>query len=191
MSARTGSMSRTSAHSPEGRAGFTLVELIVGVSLAFIVMAGILAAYLFLGRNLTRMVNLQQQEVKNRRVLQQFTTDVSSAIQFTTATDTQIVLSVQTAGSPATVTYTYAVGAGSTGTLARMDAAGTMTLLTGLSSFDFNFYTETGASTTNLPSIKSAEFSYTSSLGTATTGTQASYTTVSARVLLRNKPALL
>lgn len=163
----------------------------VGMALAFIVMAGILAAYLFLGRNLTRMMNLQQQEVRNRRALQLFTADVSSAIQFTTASDTQIVLSVQTSGTPATVTYTYTAGTGSTGTLTRTDSAGTATLLTGLASFDFNFYTESNTATTSLPSIKSAEFTYTSTLGSAASGTLASYTTVSSRVLLRNKPALL
>lgn len=185
-------MSRISVHRAAGRgAGFTLVEIMVSMSLAFIVIAAILSAYLFLGRNLTRMVNLQQQEVKSRRALQMFTTDVSSAIQFTTATDTQIVLSVQTASAPATVTYTYTAGAANTGTLTRTDAAGTLTLLTGLATLDFNFYTESNVSTTSLASVKSAEFSFTSVLGTAASGTQASYATVSSRVLLRNKPALL
>lgn len=185
-------MSRISVRSSPRRAGgFTLVEVVVSLTLAFIVIAAILSAYLFLGRNLTRMVNLQQQEVKSRRALQMFTTDVSSAIQLTTATDTQIVISVQTAGSPATVTYTYTAGASSTGTLTRTDAAGTLTLLTGLSTFDFNFYTETNVATTSLASMKSAEFSFTSDLGTAASGTSASYATVSSRVLMRNKPALL
>lgn len=167
------------------------------MSLAFIVIAGILSAYLFMGRNLTRMVNLQQQEVQNRRVLQQFTTDVSSAIRATTATDAQMVLAVQTASAdPDTVTYTYTAGASNTGTLTRTStpfggAGTTRTLLTGLSAFDFNFFTEGGTATTALQSIKSAQFSFTSAFGTAASGTQASYTTVSARVLMRNKPALL
>ncbi len=189
MWARTGSMSRTSDHR-DRRAAFTLVELMIGMTLALIVMGGILSAYLFLGRNFTRMMNLQQQEVKNRRALQLFTADVSSAIQFTTASDTQIVISVQTSGAPATVTYTYTAGSGSTGTLTRTDSVGTQTLLTGLSAFDFNFYAEDGTATTNPTSIKSSQFTYSSALGTAASGTQAGYTTVSARVVLRNKPAL-
>ena len=190
-------MSRISAHRSSHRtAGFTLIELMISASLALIVIGGILSAFLFLGRNLTRMVNLQQQEVKSRTALQLFTTDVSSAIQFTTATDTQIVLTVQTAGSPATVTYTYTAGAASTGTLVRAytpsgGTTATTTLLTGLSAFDFNFYTESGVSTTSLASVKSAEFSFTSASGNAASGTQVSYDTVSSRVLLRNKPALL
>ena len=163
----------------------------VSMSLAFIIIAAILSAYLFLGRNLTRLVNLQQQEVKSRRVLQMFTSDVSSAIRLTTATDTVMVLSVQTAASPATVTYTYTAGAANTGTLTRADAAGTVTLLTGLSTFDFNFFAEDGSATTSATSIKSAQFSFTSAVGTAANGTRAGSTIVSSRVVLRNKPALL
>lgn len=178
-----------------------MVELLIGMSLTFIVMAGILAAYLFMGRNLTRMVNLQDQEVKNRRVLQLFTSDVSSAIQFTLATDTQVVISAQTATSAASyVTYTYTAGAANTGKLTRTtptDAAGAVIsgsiatdLLTGLSAFDFNFFTETNVSTTSLASIKFAQFSYTAVIGTKASGTGSTYTTVSSKVLLRNKPAL-
>lgn len=178
-----------------------MVELLIGMSLTFIVMAGILAAYLFMGRNLTRMVNLQDQEVKNRRVLQLFTSDVSSAIQFTVATDSQVVISAPTATSAVTyVTYTYVAGASNTGKLTRTtptDATGaavatttSLVLLTGLSAFDFNFFTETNVATTNLASIKFAQCSYTAVIGSKATGTGSTYTTVSSRVLLRNKPAL-
>jgi len=89
-------MSRINAPRSAAARGFTLVELMVGLSLAAIVFAGILSAYLFLGRNLTRMANMQQQMVTNRRVLQVFTRDLSSAIALTNPTSTNLPLTVPT-----------------------------------------------------------------------------------------------
>jgi prepilin-type N-terminal cleavage/methylation domain-containing protein len=185
-------MSPISAHSRHRPRGFTLVELAVALSLGTIIIAGSITAYLFLGRNLTRLVNIQQQEVKGRRTLKMFTEDVSSAISLTTCTDSQIVLTKPTAGANSTVTYTYTSGAGSTGTFSRTESGNTQTLLTNLTSFDFSYYSESNSSVSNSTpqSVKSIEFTYTSAVGTAASGTLASYTTISPRVVMRNKPLL-
>jgi prepilin-type N-terminal cleavage/methylation domain-containing protein len=178
-------MSRISDHSP--RRGFTLVELMVAVSAMAIVFAGIFSAYLFVGRNLTRLVNFQRQEVESRRALRQFTQDLSAAINLTTATSTQIALTKPTATGTTTVSYTYSSG---NGTLARTDSVGTQTILSGVTSFALSYFNETGSSTTNTQSVKGVEFLYSSAVGTTDSGTRATYTTVSPRVILRNKPAL-
>lgn len=163
----------------------------VALSLGTIVIAGIIAAYLFLGRNLTRMVNIQQQEVKSRRALRMFTEDVSSASSLSTCTDTVLVLSKPTASSTSTVTYTYTSGTGGTGTLSRTESGVTTTLVTNLTAFDFSYYNEAGSAVTSSPqSVKSVEFTFTSAVGTANSGTRAAYTTVSPRVVLRNKTLL-
>jgi len=94
MSARTGSMSRTSGRSPLGQGGFTLTEVMVAASLSLIVLSGVLAAYLFLGRNLTRLVNAGGQDVKSRHVLRQFTSDVGAAVSFTTINSSNLTFTV-------------------------------------------------------------------------------------------------
>jgi Tfp pilus assembly protein PilW len=171
--------------------GFTLVELMIALSLAFIVIAGILAAYLFMARGLTRLAYTQQQEVKSRRALTMFTQDLSSAIQLTTSTSSAITAVVPTASSTTTVTYTYTAVAGNAGTLTRTDSAGTTTLLTDLSAFSFRYYNESGSVVTSSPqSVKSVEFTSTSVLGSALSGTRMTHSTMSPRVVLRNKPAL-
>jgi prepilin-type N-terminal cleavage/methylation domain-containing protein len=88
--------------------GFTLIELMISMSLLAIVFAAVFSAYLFLGRNLTRLVNVQQQQVQSRRTLRTFTQDLSSASQLTTATSTQIALSKPAGNGTATVTFRYA-----------------------------------------------------------------------------------
>src|SRR5262245_19186427 len=76
--------------------GFTLVEVMVATSLPAIVLAAALAAFLFVGRNLTRLVNLQHQEVESRRTLRTFTQDLSAAIQLSTATSTALTMTKPT-----------------------------------------------------------------------------------------------
>lgn len=186
-------MSRISAHSSR-RGGFTLVELMVALSISAIVGAGVLSAYLFMGRNLTRLMNTQQQDTQSRRALHNFTADVSAAIQLTTATSSQLVLTKSTAGGTATVTYVYAApspATASNGTLKRTDNGTERTVLSSLTSFALTYYNEAGtAITPNAQSVKAVEFSFASAVGDPNAGTRAAYMTVSPRVILRNKPVL-
>ncbi len=177
-------MSRINVHSSSARRGFTLVEILVATSLSAIVFAGILAAYLFVGRSLTRLVNFQQQEVESRRALRLVSEDVSAAISLSTATTSQLVMTRRISGLPASVTYTYSSGAQ---TLTRTDSAGARTLLNGLTTFTISYFNKSGTAVTGSPqSVKGVEFSYTSAAGSAASGTRASYTTVSPRILMRN-----
>ena len=173
---------------PRRERGFTLVEVMVATSLAAILLTAVLGAYLFLGRNLTRLVNFQGQDVYSRKALRYFTTDVSSAIQLTTTSDVALTLTKPTAGANVTVSYSYSSGAG---TLMRTEGATTVKVLTGLTAFSFTYYSESGTVITGSPqSVKAVEFSYTSAAGSSGSGTRASYTSVSPRVLVRNKQVL-
>jgi prepilin-type N-terminal cleavage/methylation domain-containing protein len=189
MSAKTDFMSRISVRdSRRARRGFSLVEVIVATSLFGIVATAIFAAYLFMGRNLTRLVSSQQQQVEARRTLRTFTQDLSAAISVSTASSSQIVFTKPTATSTTTITYTYS---SANGTLVRTEASASKTLLTGLTSFTLNYYNQVGTAVPSSPqSIKSVEIVFSSAAGTATSGTESAYTTVSPRVLLRNKAAL-
>jgi prepilin-type N-terminal cleavage/methylation domain-containing protein len=61
------------------RAGFTLVELLVGTSLALIIMAAVLSTFAFLGRNLNRLALQQKLESEGRQALAYFGQDVRAA----------------------------------------------------------------------------------------------------------------
>jgi prepilin-type N-terminal cleavage/methylation domain-containing protein len=181
-------MSRISDRKTAGAAGFTLVELLIATSILAFVLAGVLAAYLFVGRNLTRLINFQHQEVESRRTLRNFTQDLSAASQLTTTTTTSLVLSKPTASGTMTVTYTYNA---TNSTLKRDDATTSQTLASGLTSFTFNYYNEAGVAVTSSPqSVKAVELVYASGVGSSASGTLARYTTVSPRILLRNKQTL-
>lgn len=62
-----------------GSRGFTLVELLVAISLATVLIGGMLSSYLFLSRNLVRDSNREQLETQSRTMLQAFARDVGVA----------------------------------------------------------------------------------------------------------------
>ncbi|MBI5689950.1 MAG: prepilin-type N-terminal cleavage/methylation domain-containing protein [Verrucomicrobia bacterium] len=183
-------MSPTSGHKPAGRGsrGFTLVEVLVAVSLSAIVFAGILSAFLFMGRNLTRLINLQTQEVASRRAVRQFTQDLSAAIRLTSSSSTQVALTKPAASGTAAVSYVYTAGAG---TFVRTDSTGSQTLLSGLTALTITYYNEGGTAISDSPqSVKAVELAFTTTTGSEPSGTKVAYSTVAPRVLLRNKPLL-
>lgn len=186
-------MYRISDHKTRLRAGrshrgFSVVELIVATCLAAFVIAAILSAYVFIGRNLTRLLNTQEQEVKSRRTLRMFTGDVSAAIRLTSATATGFSLTKPTISGNTTVSYAYSTG---NGTLTRTEAGSSLTLLTGITAFSLEYFNEGGTTITgSTQSVKSIELAFTTASGVASNGTLATYRSVSPRIVLRNKATL-
>jgi hypothetical protein len=181
--------------------GFTLVELMVGMSLSFIMIAVTLAAYTFVGRNLTRMANMQALEATSRRAFYIFSKDVSTATQVSSASTSQLVLTLPTK----TVTYNYASGVLTRFTSVVVSPEDVLTtdttnvranLLTRIDTsattpFRFNYLNTSGTSITAVPSIKAIEFVFTSALTNNSDNLQkSSYAAVSPRVVLSNRPLL-
>jgi prepilin-type N-terminal cleavage/methylation domain-containing protein len=187
-------MSRTSVHSSRARGGFTLVELMVSLSISAVVIGGVLSAYIFLGRNLGRMVNVQHQMMQSRRTLEMFKKDVGQASALTTATAAQVVLTKPVSSGTATVTYSYDSAAGKldrTEVVAPATSGTPLTIVSGLTAFTFSYYNSGGtAVTSSAQSVKSVEFAYTSTNGSANGSTLTTFNSVSPRIVLRNKPIL-
>jgi hypothetical protein len=161
----------------------------IAATLSAIVFAAIFSAYLFMGRNLTRLTNTQQQLSQSRQALYRLSKDVAEATAITTATDTSLVLTT-TAG---TVTYTYTSG---TQKLTRTVGATVTTLVTNLPTFTFAYYSRSGTTALTTPvtnaniNIYKLEMRYTSAVGSSPNGTQSQLQIVSPRLVLRGKPIL-
>jgi len=96
--------------SSKSAAGFTLVELLVGTTLAGAVMAAVLSSYIFLGRSFARLANQQILETEARRTLTYFARDVqmASGIDTTvTVSSSRVSLIVPVGSSTNTITYFY------------------------------------------------------------------------------------
>lgn len=194
--------------------GFSLVEMMVALSIGAFVIAGILSSYTFLGRNLFRYSNQQQLAAQVQRTLQIFAQDVHSATSVTSFSGTQVVLTLPYVHSDYsvttyTVTYGYVKNADGdndglwklkryiTGTPPPSLTTSTLTLLSGISLSGtnfFNYYDQNNVAATNTLGIKKISipvFTITSvtigKSGKASANTQTSYTAASARLILRNK----
>ena len=107
--------------------GFTLVELLVGVTLSGAVMAAVLSSYIYLGRSFGRLANQQILESEARRTLAYFTKDVQAATGISgTPSASGVTLTIPTSTGTTTVAYNYNSSAG---TFTRTPDGGTALVL--------------------------------------------------------------
>lgn len=96
-------------------AGFTLVELIIGMTLSLMVMGAILSSYIFLGRNFARQGmgsgNEPNLEAQGRRTLAYFTQDVRMASGI--LADPTLATGVQVMPTQSQVTFILSAPSGS------------------------------------------------------------------------------
>lgn len=186
-------MTRTLRHT---RAGFTLVELLIGATLSAAIMAAVLSSYIYMGRQLARLANQQTLETEGRRTLSNFRRDVRMASGVSgTPSATSVTLSLPTSTGSTTVAYSYDSSAG---TLTRTPASGTAQILLRnitTSGLTIRYYdtsnNEYTAYTDYLPGIKQVALEFSTQLGTASNGTQTKvYSLASNRLIIRNRTLL-
>lgn len=177
----------------------------VSVAIAAFVVAGILASYTYLGRNLVRGDHQQTMEIETRRTLQMFAQDVHTATDVSSFSSSQVAFTMPYVHSDYsvttyTVTYTYNSGNGTlvrsvSGTAPPGVTTADVTLLSDASNFSFDYLDLQGQSVTSsgypfrIKQIVLSDFTLTT--GTAGAGTQSTYSCASARFVLRSKHLVL
>lgn len=116
---------------------FTLVEVMVASALGVIVLAGVMTAFLFLGRTGYAVQNYSDMESQARTAMETFALDVRMAydVAWTVSSGeaTAVTVTVEEGGNPAKYTYTYNASAGTFSRQKVHPAVGTSrTLLTGI-----------------------------------------------------------
>lgn len=90
------------------RQAFTLVEVMVSASLATLVLAGVMSAFLFIGRTGFNAGNYSEMEAQTRRALDRFATDARRATAVQWHSSRQLTFTLPTGGTGTTqVTYAY------------------------------------------------------------------------------------
>lgn len=123
--------------------GFTLVEIMMGTALSVFILAGALAAFLFMGRTEVNIQNYNDMEAEARHALDVFAEDARPASAVTWNNRNSITLTVNSAP----VTYTYD---DVSHTFLRRDGVGAQTLVRGIKdgSFAIRGYTVAGTAIT-------------------------------------------
>ncbi len=114
-------------------AGFTLVELMVGIALGILLLLGVASMYLFSLKSFTSMANYSALNARSRYASDIITRDIRSATGVTSATSQQLVLRF----GRADLTYNYDEDAG---TLSRSYLGRNKVLLEGVKSLSFSLY---------------------------------------------------
>ncbi len=177
------------------RAGFTLVEVLISAGIASFVLAGILTAFLFLGRSGANISNYSEMEAQARRGLEQFGQDARQASAITWNSAINITLTVNTdevtyAYDAATESFTRQLGSG--------DVEPLISGISDASNFEFRAYKITGVeidlSDLSTAALRASAGSETKQLQislsasrTSRTVAGATNTVLSARYVLRNK----
>lgn len=173
-----------------GLRAFTLVEMMIGATIASFVLLGVLTTFLFLGRSGANVQNYNDMEAQARKALEYFAEDVrqASAISWTSSTDLTLTV------NSASIRYVYDSGAG---TFSRQISTGTQSLITGIRSgtFAFKAYNVAGTelalvTSANLTTASSETKQLQISLEAARsnqTVVDATNSVLSARFILRNK----
>jgi prepilin-type N-terminal cleavage/methylation domain-containing protein len=181
--------------------GYTLVELMIGMTLASVLMLAVLGTYLFLGRGSTRLSYQHALEIEARTILEKLAVDVRKTKYITNASATGLSL-LLVDGS--TVTYSYASNdltrdPGSGAVSLTNDIKGEKVLVpVTLTSCNFNYFTTTDgnptyqATATLVPlSIKQVSVDFTLRAGSPgiqdKVGTLTSFSIASGWLLFRNK----
>ncbi len=190
----------------QSRTGFTLVELLVGMSLALIVMTGVLSTFSFLGRNLNRLANQQKLESETRRTLAYFTQDIHMATALTSPSASTLTLTVPTTAGTSTVLYTYHTSAATVAGVSvpansltrRAPAGGTPVILLYdimPSGFAFTYFDGTNTAVTDFTNktlyIRKVSMSFSTQSGNSANGTRTQVNRgASPRLAFRNKALL-
>ncbi len=177
--------------------GFTLVELLIGMTLTLVVMAGVISCFIFLSHNLSRLQIQQKFESQGRRALLYFAQDARMASAITTPTATSVTFVMPPGSGSPTVTYNYN---SATGVLTRdpgfTGLGSNPPLLVSLTSFTFSYYDVYGnpypALTNYLIGIKQVSVSFNAQSPPSWNLTQPAFTyqVSSGRMILRNKAIL-
>ena len=114
-------------------AGFTLVELMVGIALGSLLLLGVVSMYLFSLKSFTSMSNYTELNAGNRYASDIVTRDLRSASGVTSATSQKLVLRL----GGADLTYNYDEDAG---TLTRSYRGEDEVLLEGVNFLSFSLY---------------------------------------------------
>ena len=181
---------------PPARA-FTLVEVMVSATLATLVLAGVMSAFLFIGRTGFNAGNYSEMEAQTRRALDRFATDARRATGIQWQGSQRLTFTLPTAGT-ATTQVTYAYDPQATGATARTfyrvtGAAGSPEILVRGVESDFAFQRfkleqngVTASAAANDLETKLVQVTLRPAR-TGVTAVASRQSTLSARYLLRNK----
>jgi Tfp pilus assembly protein PilV len=172
--------------------GFTLVEVMIGSTLSIIVLAGVMTAFLMLGRSGYNAANYSMMEAESRRALEMFSTDARMSNYIKWNSNASVTLRIS--GQYVTYGYDNSTSGATAQCFYRMPGEASSTaqkliLVRNVTEFSFRRYKViNGVDFTANNDLETKQIQITlRSVRTGTTTVAATNAVLSARVVLRNK----
>src|SRR5882724_6939754 len=141
------------------RAGFSLVELMISLTLVMLLTLALLTSFTFIARGDRSLTNYGDMNAQARKVLEQLGQDLRGATDVVDFTTTTLTLTVPT-NTAATTTQTVIWSYDSvTRVLTRQDNSGTKTYAHDVELFTFYYFNGINAATTSLIEVKQIQLS--------------------------------
>lgn len=182
---------------PASAAAFTLVEVMIGAAIASVVLAGVLSAFLMLGRSGANLAGYSTAETQIRRALEEFGQDVRMANALVWNSDASVTLTVPNNYASTGNLVTYSYDSGTSGVTAQtfyrrpgntLSTSTATVFVSDVSRFNFTRYNRLDAAATTDAETKRLQITL-NVRKTGQTLVSANTTLVSASYTLRNKPA--
>jgi type II secretory pathway component PulJ len=140
-------------------AAFSLVELMVSLTLVMLLTLALLTSYVFIARGDRSLQNYGEMNAQARKLLEQLGEDLRAATDVTNFTSNSLTLTVPT-NAAATTTQDVTWDFNSVnGTVTRQDTSSTKTLARDVQTFGFYYANGTNAQTTSLVEVKQVQLS--------------------------------
>ncbi len=150
---------RSGARRRRGERGFSLVELMISLTLVMLLTLALLTSFTFIARGDRSLTNYGEMNAQARKLLEQLGQDLRSATDVTnfTPSDLQLTVPTNTAGTTTqSVIWTYN---SVDGTVTRQSDSGTTTYARNVETFSFYYYNSANpsAETTSLVEVKQVQ----------------------------------
>jgi prepilin-type N-terminal cleavage/methylation domain-containing protein len=167
--------------------GFTLVEMLVGMTLALLTAAAIMSSFVFMIRSSHSVHNYAEMNAESRQALEILGRDLRNSVKVTSPVlrPDRIRLNVmQEDGAVKQVEYVL-ISDASGSSLIRMDAGEERVLMRGIDELNFRYYDLQSAEVTNPLAVKQVQVQV--KLLRSVLGLENTERVLSARFILRNK----
>ena len=135
--------------------GFTLVELIIAVSISSTLLYGTTSSYIFLLKSSMSIGQYVEQNNQDRLGLELFGRDMRMAENVTTATSSQVIVDIPTETGTRTVEYIYQPGAKR---FVRIEGTWEKTIFENVGALSLSYFNIVGNATTNIAEVKKVQF---------------------------------
>ncbi len=172
--------------SGDSRAGFSLIEILIAMSLSALALAAVLSSFVFVARSSVGVANYSEMNTESRTGLEIFGRDVRNAQGIVEGFNEHAFTLIMPGGGER-ITYQYRPNVKSKPLVRITESGVTETIMTGIQTLQFNYTNLQGHTNNTMATMEVKQIQLQLTLLRYTIGLKNTERVVSARFILRNQ----